>query len=51
MEMNGQPGGEDRQVKINTGETGQTEGDAEEVEFFHVRKIIGAGECHADVRM
>ena len=42
MEMNGEAGGENGEVKINSGEAGQAKGNAEKVEFFHA-KIIGAG--------
>jgi len=40
VEMNGEPGGKYREVKVNAGETGQTEGDAEKIQFFHRRRII-----------
>jgi len=35
MEMNGEAGGENRQVKINAGEASEAEGDTEKVELFH----------------
>ena len=36
MEMNGEAGGKDRQVKINAGEAGQAERDGKKVKLFHV---------------
>ena len=35
VEMNGQPAGENCQVKINAGEASEAERDAEKVELFH----------------
>ena len=35
MEMNGEAGGENRQIKINAGEASEAEGDTEKVELFH----------------
>ncbi len=43
MEMNGEAGGENRQVKIDAGEAGQAERDGKKVKLFHVRNI-GAAE-------
>ena len=42
MEMNGEAGDEDGQVKINAGEAGETEGDAKQLELIH-EGIMGAG--------
>ena len=35
VEMNGETGGKNRQVKINAGETSEAEGDTEKVKLFH----------------
>ncbi len=35
VEMNGEAGSENRQVKINAGETSEAEGDTEKVKLFH----------------
>ena len=39
MKVNGQPGDEDRQVKIDPGERGETESDSEKVQSFHEETI------------
>ena len=42
MEMNGEAGGENRQVKIDAGEASEAESDGKQVQFFH-GEIIGMG--------
>jgi len=42
MEMNGEAGGEHRQVKIDAGEASKAESDGKQVQFFH-GEIIGRG--------
>ena len=42
MEMNGEAGGKNRQVKIDTGEASQAQGDCKQIQFFH-GEIIGMG--------
>ena len=41
VQMNGEPGDKNCQVKIDPGEAGQAERDAEELEVVH-REIMGA---------
>jgi hypothetical protein len=48
--MNGEAGGENREVKINSREASQTERHAEKVEFSHAkiiypRKIMSRADC------
>ena len=42
VEMNGEAGGENRQVKINAGEASKAKSDGKQVQFFH-GEIIGMG--------
>jgi hypothetical protein len=42
MEMNGEAGGENGQVKIDAGEAGQAERDGKKVKLFHARNISAA---------
>ncbi len=38
VEMNGEPSGKNREVKIDAGERSQAERDSEQIESFHVEK-------------
>ena len=35
VKMNGEAGGENRQIKVNAGQASQAEGNSKKVEFFH----------------
>ncbi|MEY2491833.1 MAG: hypothetical protein QOH24_784 [Verrucomicrobiota bacterium] len=41
MLMNGQTGGENREVKIDAGKTGESERNAQQIESFHASNMSG----------
>jgi hypothetical protein len=43
VKMNGEAGGENRQIKVDASQASQAEGDGKKVQFFHGQNI-GAGE-------
>jgi hypothetical protein len=46
VQVDGQTGDKDREVKIDPGETGETECDAQEVESFHAEISNALRNCH-----
>jgi hypothetical protein len=50
MEMNGEPGGENGEVKVDAGEAGEPERHAQEVESIHGAISDPTRGCHVQTR-